>query len=132
MVVEPVSLRDIPATVVDLLGLAHGRAFPGPVARSVLGWDSDRAEAAAGEPLLMETGKPLSSTNQGREPVAKGPMKSLVAEGMHYIRRGDGLEELYLLNSDPQERIEPGRVSVCVGAAPAVPDQSRGDGSSER
>jgi hypothetical protein len=31
-------------------------------------------------------------------------MKGLVAEGMHYIRRGDGLEELYLLESDPQEQ----------------------------
>ena len=30
-------------------------------------------------------------------------MNALVAEGMHYIRRGDGLEELYLLKSDPQE-----------------------------
>ncbi len=52
----------------------------------------------------METGKPPSLTNQGREPVAKGPMKSLVAEGMHYIRSADGLEELYLLDSDPHER----------------------------
>ena len=43
----------------------------------------------------METGKPLGLTNQGREPVARGPMKSLVAEGMHYIRRADGIEELY-------------------------------------
>jgi hypothetical protein len=51
----------------------------------------------------METGKPPSLTNQGREPTAKGPMKALVAEEMHYIRRGDGLEELYLLKSDPQE-----------------------------
>ena len=52
----------------------------------------------------METGKPPGLTNQGREPVAKGPMKALVAEGMHYIRSADGLEELYLLNSDPEER----------------------------
>jgi hypothetical protein len=52
----------------------------------------------------METEKPIALTNQGREPVAKGPMKSLVADGMHYIRTADGLEELYLLNSDPEER----------------------------
>ena len=31
-------------------------------------------------------------------------MKSLVAEGMHYIRTADGLEELYLLKSDPDEQ----------------------------
>jgi hypothetical protein len=52
----------------------------------------------------METGKPLLLTNQGREPAANGPMKSLVARGMHYIRSADGSEELYTLKSDPEER----------------------------
>ena len=94
MVAEPVSLRDIPATVVDLLGLARRRPIPGPVARSVLGREQNRRRPPPAEPLLMETGKPPGLTNQGREPVAKGPMKSLVAEGMHYIRTADGLEEL--------------------------------------
>jgi arylsulfatase A-like enzyme len=103
VLVEPVSLRDIPATVVDLLGLARAAPFPGrSLARF---WALDQpAKATAGEPLLMETGKPLGLTNQGREPVAKGPMQALVAIGMHYIRTADGLEELYLLNSDPEER----------------------------
>ena len=52
----------------------------------------------------MEASKPPGLTNQGREPVAKGPMQGLIADGMHYIRSADGLEELYLLNSDPEER----------------------------
>jgi hypothetical protein len=52
----------------------------------------------------METGKPPGLTNQGREPVAKGPMKSLVADGKHYIRSADGREELYHLKTDPDER----------------------------
>ena len=52
----------------------------------------------------METDKPELLTNQGREPAAKGPMKSLIARGMHYIRTADGLEELYMLNIDPEER----------------------------
>jgi arylsulfatase A-like enzyme len=104
LVVEPVSLRDVPATVVDLLGLARAALFPGrSLSRFWAG--SETARATTGEPLLMETGKPLGLTNQGREPVAKGPMKSLVDEGMHYIRAADGLEELYLLSSDPEERL---------------------------
>ena len=53
----------------------------------------------------METDKPLVLMNQEREPAAKGPMKSLVASGMHYIRDGDGLEELYVLESDPKELV---------------------------
>ena len=103
VVVEPVSLRDIPATVVERLGLAGSAPFPGQsLGRFWAG--KARAGAPAAEPLLIETGKPPSFTNQGREPVAKGAMKSLVAEGMHYIRSADGLEELYHLNFDPDER----------------------------
>ncbi len=52
----------------------------------------------------MEAGKPIALMNQGREPVAKGPMKSLVAQGMHYIRTADGREELFLLSTDPEEQ----------------------------
>jgi arylsulfatase A-like enzyme len=103
VVSEPVSSRDIPATVVDLLGLAGGAPSPGrSLARFWAG--NQPAYATLSEPLLMETGKPLGLTNQGREPVAKGPMKSLVARGMHYIRNADRLEELYLLGSEAEER----------------------------
>jgi arylsulfatase A-like enzyme len=98
----PVSLRDIPATIVDLLGLAQGAPFPG---RSLapLWAGREPADVAPAEPLLMSTSKPPRLTNQGREPAAKGPMNALVAEGMHYIRSADELEELYLLKSDPEE-----------------------------
>jgi arylsulfatase A-like enzyme len=103
IVSEPVSLREIPATVVDLLGLAGNAPFPG---RS-LGrfWTTgERAQVARGEPLLMETEKLPGLINQGREPAARGSMSSLVLEGMHYIRTADGREELYLLDADPEER----------------------------
>jgi arylsulfatase A-like enzyme len=103
VVAEPVTLRDMPATVVSLLGLERAAPFPG---RS-LGrfWNSEGAAARSmAEPLLMETGKPPLLVNQGREPAAKGPMKALIAGGMHYIRSGDGLEELYSLEADPEER----------------------------
>ena len=103
VVLEPVSLRDIPATAVDLLGLADSAPFPG---QSLARFWAGNAQAGplGGEPLLMETGKPLGFVNQGREPVAKGPMKGLVAEGMHYIRMADGREELYFLKSDAEEQ----------------------------
>jgi arylsulfatase A-like enzyme len=102
-VAEPVSLRDLPATVFDLLGLGRDAAFPG---RS-LGrfWDPGGEEASPTfEPLLIETERPTLLSNQGREPAARGPMKALVAGGMHYIRSGDGREELYVLEIDPEEQ----------------------------
>ncbi len=104
-VAPPVSLRDIPATIVDLLGLNRDSPFLG---RSLIStWSPDQATARTlVEPLLMETSKPPLLTNQGREPAAKGPMKSLVAEGMHYIYMADGIEELYSLKSDPEERLD--------------------------
>jgi arylsulfatase A-like enzyme len=103
VVAEPVSLRDLPATVVDLLALGKHAPFPGrSLARF---WDrADRAASAAVEPLLMETTQPLFLTNQGREPAANGPMKSLVALGLHYISVANGPEELYHLKFDPDER----------------------------
>ncbi len=53
----------------------------------------------------METDRPLVSMNEGREPAARGPMRSLVAGGMHYIRAGYDSEELYALKTDPEERL---------------------------
>ncbi len=104
VVAEPVSLRDIPATIVDLLGPGQDSPFPG---RSLSRfWRGDReAIGSTTEPLLMETDKPIVLTNEGREPAAKGPMKSLVAGRMHYIRAADGSEELYNLKSDRDERL---------------------------
>jgi hypothetical protein len=96
-------LRDIPATIADMLGLGGDAPFPG---RSLARFWSGNPEGTrpAPEPLLMETDKPLVLMNEGREPAAKGPMKSLVAGGMHYIRSGDGSEELYAIRTDPEER----------------------------
>ncbi len=104
VVAEPVSLCDLPATVIDLLGLGRDSPFPGQSLTRFWRRPSQVVVSPA-NPLLMETGKPELLTNQGREPAAKGPMKSLIARGMHYIRSADGFEELYMLNADPEERI---------------------------
>jgi arylsulfatase A-like enzyme len=103
VIASPLSLRDLPATIVDLLGLKDNAPFPGH--SLVRFWPGkEPAVDLQAEPLLMEAGKPPGLTNQGREPVAKGPMQGLISDGMHYIRSADGLEELYLLSSDPEER----------------------------
>ena len=83
-----------------MTGITRSREGPSPGS----GAGRDGAPRPAFEPLLMEMERPAVLTNQGREPVAKGPMKSLVAGGMHYIRSGDGGEELYALDVDPEEQ----------------------------
>jgi arylsulfatase A-like enzyme len=123
VVAEPVSLRDVPATVAHLLGLGQDDAFPGQSLTRF--WrQRDQAVSPLADPLLMETEKPDLLTNQGREPAAKGPMQSLVAGGMHYIRSADWLEELYSLKSDPDERVNmagsPSAAEVLTGFRTAL------------
>jgi arylsulfatase A-like enzyme len=115
IVAEPVSLRDISATVLDLAESGAATDCPGrSLARF---WDRRGGEPPPSfEPLLMETDKPTILTNQNREPVALGPMKSLIAGGMHYIRAGDGSEELYSLDMDPEERIDLAKFAEAEGS----------------
>ncbi|WP_165225572.1 sulfatase [Aquisphaera insulae] len=104
VVAGPVGLRDLPATIAELVGKPQGVTFPGRSLARLLGDASGPDAGGTSEPLLLETTPPLVMMNEGREPVAKGPMSSLVAGGMHYIQSGDGSEELYSLRGDPEER----------------------------
>ena len=101
---EPVSLRDLPATIINLLGLGPDHGFGG---RSVARYWQPRSPGVrvVDDPLLMETTKPELIINGGREPAARGPMKAVVAAGRHYIQMGDGSEELYNINSDVEEKV---------------------------
>jgi arylsulfatase A-like enzyme len=103
VVPEPVSLRDLPATVVDLLGLAGDSPFPGrslaPLWTTPAG--SPRPEPG---PVRSEVAiRPRCDSNGSRPPAIRGPMVSVVAEGMTYIRNAQGEEELYRLFDDPEE-----------------------------
>jgi arylsulfatase A-like enzyme len=103
-VAQPVSLCDLPATVIDLLGLKPEHGFAGrSLARCWQPRDQKGARVVTA-PLLMETTKPVLLTNDGREPAAKGPMKAVVAGGMHYIQMADGTEELYNISTDVEEK----------------------------
>jgi arylsulfatase A-like enzyme len=105
-VAQPVSLCDIPATVVDLLGVQSDHPFPG---RSVAGlWQTRGQEGvrSVANALLMETTKPELLMNGGREPAARGPMRSVVVSGMHYIQMADGTYELFNLEADVEEKAD--------------------------
>jgi arylsulfatase A-like enzyme len=97
VVSTPVSLRDLPATVVDLLGLARESPFPGhSLAKHWSG--SAPAPDETDEPILSETADELSRITIGSKTA-----RSLVENGKLYIRNKDGREELYDIIADPAE-----------------------------
>jgi arylsulfatase A-like enzyme len=93
---ETVSLQDLPATVVDLLGLSEGSPFPG---RSL----ARRLRApGAGDTVFSVLRQGL--VRQGWYPIGRGrEMYSLVTGDRHYIQNGDRSEELYDVRLDPRE-----------------------------
>lgn len=103
-VADPVTLRDVPATVLDLVSAPATAALPGrSLARywraggDSLGTASDSASPIYGE-VDHTRNLPMSI------PVSRGGMKSVVVDGHHYIRGPEGEEELYDVMRDPWER----------------------------
>ncbi|WP_435006107.1 sulfatase [Tundrisphaera lichenicola] len=101
-ITEPVSLRDLPATIVDLLGLPESSPFPGRSLAAL--WsetptDPDENRVVRSEVALREK----ASKKRDRPPALRGPMTSVIAEGMSYIRNADSTEELYRLSDDVGE-----------------------------
>jgi arylsulfatase A-like enzyme len=100
-----VSLRDVAATVVDLIGLVPGAPFPG---RSLArfwcdpagSWDHHSSDDVISE---LDGPQPLNP-NQGRSPAHRGPLISLTeGEFVYILNQGDGVEELFDVRDDPRE-----------------------------
>jgi arylsulfatase A-like enzyme len=112
VVPETVSLRDLPATVADLLGFAAGSPFPGdslaplwarPSSRT--GADAD-ADAESRAPALSEV-VPIDPVDPESAALLerRRAWASLADGDWTYIRReGDDREELFDLRSDGRER----------------------------
>jgi arylsulfatase A-like enzyme len=104
---ETVSLRDLPATIVDLAGQGNGSPFPGESLSRF--WRDSRSEDARWSsehgPVISELTAPSPlNSNQGRSPAARGPLVSLGKGDFVYIRNeGDGSEQLFNERNDPQE-----------------------------
>ncbi len=100
---EEVSLRDVPATVVDLLGCNRESPFPGESLAKA--WKETRAgESIALSPPLSELDPSAAAvTDPLQSDTSHGPITAILVEGKVYIRHGDGGEELYDLDVDPTE-----------------------------
>ena len=96
---EVASLRDIPATIADLLHLKGEIPFPGSsLARY---WRKPSPYSSEEALVLSETQKTYLPQVL---PSNKGNMASLINKEMHYILNGDGSEELYDFRHDLLEQ----------------------------
>jgi len=107
---ETVSLRDLPATIVELVSLGDRPPFPGRSLAALWGGSAAPADAD-GDEVFSELPSPNpSDSSSGRSPARRGPLVSLAEGDMIYIRnQGDGTEELYNSRDDPRELINRAR-----------------------
>ena len=96
-VAQPVSLRDLPSTVVDLLGFDGLSPFPGrSLARC---WAPGPAQPAP----MTSFCSPKPPTSSAKTPASSTRARSLLHRGKVYVRNKDGSEELYDQTLDPAE-----------------------------
>jgi arylsulfatase A-like enzyme len=104
-----VSLRDVSATIAELVGSTGQPPFPGRSLARL--WRDSRTGSRRGEPedlVLSELGAPNpTDPNRGRSPARRGPLVSLAEGEFVYIRNeGDDGEELFRERDDPRELID--------------------------
>ena len=106
---EPVSLRDIPATVAEWVGLEQNNPFPG---RSLSQFSVEGTETRPEvSPAFSELQHLIAFPDPTQIPPLFGLASSLVLKEHAYILKEDGTEELYDLANDPLE-------TVNIAAAP--------------
>jgi arylsulfatase A-like enzyme len=99
----PVSLRDLPATILQLAGQSNDLQIPGtPLSRQ---WAPARlgSEEASTTVLSEVEDISLETPTPGISDSDRGPKRALTRNEGVYIVNGSGCEELYDLNSDPDE-----------------------------
>jgi arylsulfatase A-like enzyme len=99
---EPVSLRDIPATVLELAGLSAEEIGGHSLSRH---WNQPSRDLI--EPVLAELNYWGAEQDLIKpwDPVYGGSMKSFVLGDWHYIRGGRADEEVFNLSNDPDELV---------------------------
>jgi arylsulfatase A-like enzyme len=102
----PVSLRDLPATVVEQLGLSAGSPFPGRSLAAYWHAEIGQVQEAIATAALSEVADATALEPQLENGHGHGALQlSLVASGHHYLRNVTGAELLYDLERDPFERV---------------------------
>lgn len=96
----PVSLRDIPATVLDVAQPDQPGPFPGRSLARL--WREPQVSSLESDTLLVAVNRvPRLPTGT---PVSRGNMRGMLLDGLYYIHNGDGVEEMYDFDRDPGEQ----------------------------
>lgn len=97
---SPVSLRHVARTIVDAAGVESeeigGTSLTGH-------WGGGAMDRPPGDTLFAALDFNRRLPRFPPSPVLRGPMASIVLDSLHYIRNGDGAEELYHLGRDSWE-----------------------------
>jgi arylsulfatase A-like enzyme len=93
-----VSLRNLPATILDVVGIESDGRIPGTSWRRL--WAGSNGP---GEPdsLILSSLEPKRRTPSNHRN-ALGELRSIIDGSYHYISNGDGSEELYAFPADPE------------------------------
>jgi arylsulfatase A-like enzyme len=101
---EPVSVRQIPATVADRVDLGPRNPFPGRSLSRFSVEGTERLEEPSA--VLCELQHNIAFPETHHAPSSFVPVSSLVSRDRVYIRRDDGHEELYDRLYDPLESVD--------------------------
>ena len=109
---QPVSLLDVPATILDLIGLDSHNLISGlPLTRLWTEGDSTISSSI----ILSEALAKQDFTPPPSYPIHHGLMRSLVVDNLHYIQDGLGREELFDIVADPWEQVDLASLSNQAG-----------------
>lgn len=112
-----VSLRDLPATIVDVVRPGRSSPFPGrPLTQFFREPSASESAPPADALVFSELASPNpTDPNQGRSPAYRGPLVSLAEGDFVYVRNeGDGSEELFNERDDPYELINHARAEAML------------------
>ncbi len=102
---QPVTLRDLAATVVDLTAAENGSVLPGNSLAAC--WRGDRPLPDGGTSPLYTTTNPHPRMDifphHRQSPATRGPQHALLENDKYVIRFGDDQREMYDFATDPQE-----------------------------
>jgi arylsulfatase A-like enzyme len=98
-----VSYIDLPATVTELLALPVSTPFPRSSLVKLIDSAAPTEHVAPAVAEVFPKDRDRMEPGDELAPISRGEMRCAVSDQYHYIRNGDGTEELYRYLDDPEQ-----------------------------